>query len=278
MSIASSTTVRNSDSGAGPDPWELPYGDWSVRIIPTLINNYAYVLIHGQQASVVDPGEAAPVLNFLRARALVLNDIWITHGHHDHLDGVPELVAHTGARVIAPAGLPLARVDHVVGEGDSFTWGGRMVKVWSTPGHQKIHVAYLIDAPAPGLAFIGDILFGAGCGRLFGLPPEILFQTLQRLQQLPDRCALFCGHELTRENLSFACALEPDNPALHERRLRVNVLRAHGEPTVPLHLDEERSSNPFLRPGDPGLQAALGLAGSDPVTVFAALRDRKDVF
>lgn len=278
MSIVSSTTVPNSDPAERGGPWEPNYGTLSVRIIPILTNNYAYAVIHGSEVAVVDPGEAAPIKQFLHRRSLTLGEIWITHGHHDHVDGVRELVALTGARVTAPAGLPLPCVDREVGEGDVFRWGDRKVRVWSTPGHQKIHVAYLIDETAPGLAFIGDILFGAGCGRLFGLPPEILFHTLQRIQELPGSCALFCGHELTQDNLDFACALEPANAHLQERRDRVRARRARGEPTVPINLDEERSTNPFLRPHESGLQAALGFTGADPVAVFAALRARKDVF
>ena len=47
---------------------------------------------------------------------------------------------------------------------------------------------------------------------------------------------------------------------------------------MPSLLGEEKATNPFLRADVPAVQAAVGLAGGDPIAVFAEVRHRKDVF
>lgn len=261
------------------DPeWAIPFSGFVVHLLPILGENYAFLLVQGGQAVVVDPGDAGPVLEFLKDRGLTLTHIWLTHGHHDHVDGVPALLRATNARVVAPLGLPVPRVDVVVGEGAVVEWGAVRFRVWSTPGHLPIHVSYVQDQPQPALAFIGDVLFGAGCGRLFGNPPELLHASHRRLLGLPGTCRLFCAHEFTLDNLAFALTVEPGNLALAERMARVRAWRSRGLPTVPLTLDEERATNPFLRVDELEVRRRLGLLSATGVQVFAELRARKDVF
>ena len=62
------------------------------------------------------------------------------------------------------------------------------------------------------------------------------------------------------------------------RDVTVDAARAKGEATVPSLLGEEKATNPFLRADVPAVQAAVGMAGGDPVAVFAEVRQRKDVF
>ncbi len=278
VSIGSSLIVPNSDPASTASPWEIPCDGYVVRLVPILENNYVFLLIQGNQAVAVDPGQAEPVLHLLEARKLELTDIWITHGHRDHIGGVSPLMARTGARLTAPAGLSLSRVDHVVEEGSQVSWGQNRFQVWSTPGHQRVHVSYLDAGPNPGSAFIGDVLFGGGCGRLFGNPPALLLASHRRLQNLPEHCRLFCAHEFTLDNLAFALTVEPGNEALRQRWLRAQARRARGEPTVPLNLPEERATNPFLRLDAPEVLRKVGLSGANPVDVFAALRALKDDF
>ena len=270
--------MPNFDPTRDDPDWSFPFQHLVVHLVPILDGNYAFVLAQGAQAVVVDPGDATPVLEFLRARHLQLAQIWLTHRHPDHVAGVPELRRATEARVVAPDGLPVSRVDVVVDEGAVVEWGEARFRVWSTPGHQPIHVAYVQDRPQPELAFIGDVLFGAGCGRLFGNPPELLFASHRRLMTLPGTCRLFCAHELTLDNLAFALSVEPGNAVLRDRLARVQARRARGLPTVPLTLDEERATNPFLRVDEPEIRRRLGLPAAPAVEIFAELRARKDVF
>jgi len=63
---------------------------------------------------------------------------------------------------------------------------------------------------------------------------------------------------------------------------RDEAKRAHGFPTVPSMLSEERATNPFLRIGEPAVIAAAeahaGRKLADPVEVFATLREWKNRF
>ena len=72
--------------------------------LPAFADNYIWLLHTDRHALVVDPGDCAPVLAWMQAHPdLQLDTILVTHHHADHTGGLSELVAHTGARVMAPA-------------------------------------------------------------------------------------------------------------------------------------------------------------------------------
>src|SRR5574343_223900 len=147
----------------------------------------------------------------------------------------------------------------------------------AVPGHTRGHLAY----HAHGALFCGDTLFGAGCGRLFEGTPEQMSASLDAIAALPDETRIFCAHEYTEMNLRFACAVEPESPALQARSAKVAALRAAGLPSVPSTLAEEKATNPFLRCRETAvIDAALGGhgAGEDPVRIFAALRQWRNEF
>ena len=95
---------------------------------------------------------------------------------------------------------------------------------------------------------------------------------------LPPETEVYCAHEYTQSNARFAVTVDPDNQALKQRVEEIDRMRARNIATVPSTLGEEKRTNPFLRADDPGVAKAVGLAGADPVTVFAEVRARKDVF
>ena len=73
--------------------------------LPCLADNYAY-LIHDpetHQTALIDAPEAPPILARLQARGWSLGQIFITHHHPDHIDGVAAIVAATGAAVLGAA-------------------------------------------------------------------------------------------------------------------------------------------------------------------------------
>ncbi|MCB1357074.1 MAG: hydroxyacylglutathione hydrolase, partial [Maritimibacter sp.] len=117
-----------------------------------------------------------------------------------------------------------------------------------------------------------------GCGRLFEGSPEDMWGTLTRLAALPDDTLICSGHEYTTANGKFAATIEPDNAALAERIKLTARARGLGTPTVPSSLELEKATNPFLRAGDPGVKATLGMEGAADVEVFAHIRAAKDRF
>ena len=65
---------------------------------------------------------------------------------------------------------------------------------------------------------------------------------------------------------------------MQARAAEVDKARAEDRFTIPVRLGLEKRTNPFLRADTPDLARAMGLSGSDPAAVFAALRKAKDVF
>ena len=248
--------------------------------IPCLKDNYAY-LLHDAGSGVtalVDAPEAAPILEALKARGWKLSVILITHHHSDHIDGVAEIVAATGAQVIGAAADAhrLPKLDRAVKEGDAVAVGGEVGHVLDVSGHTLGHIAFVF--PEAGLAFTADSLMAGGCGRLFEGAPGLMWASLSKLAALPGETLICSGHEYTASNLRFAATIEPDNAALQARIVRVAAAREKGEATVPSLLSEEMATNPFLRASLPGVKAGVGMAGAGDAEVFAEIRARKDKF
>lgn len=248
--------------------------------IPCLADNYAYIVhdrVSGRTA-VIDAPEPGPILGALDAHQWRLTDILITHHHDDHIQGVETLRARTHARVWGAAAdaLRLPRLDEKLAEGSHFRIGSEEVRIIETPGHTIGHIAYLM--PTSGFAFTADSLMAGGCGRLFEGTARQMHATMQKFAALPPETLICSGHEYTAANLRFAATLEPDNPALILRVAKVAELRAQGRPTLPVKLEVELATNPYLRVHLPALKAAVGLNRADEVAVFAEIRARKDKF
>ena len=244
-----------------------------VTPVPALADNYAYLLRDpaGPDCAVVDPGEARPVLEALRAVSGRLVALLLTHHHADHAGGVRELLAALGPVPVFGSARDRERLpalDHPLEDGDPLEIAGETGRALWLPGHTRGSLAYYF--PESGHLFCGDVLFGAGCGRIFEGTPGEMQRSLSRLAALPDATMAWCGHEYTRQNLAFARTVDPGN---RELALREATLV---EPTVPLDLGLEKRTNPFLRWLDPALLVISGQ--TDPVQVFAALRRWKDAF
>lgn len=248
--------------------------------IPCLSDNYAY-LIHDAdtgQTAVIDVPEPGPILAALEAHQWRLTDILITHHHDDHIQGVDALRARTGAMVLGAAADAhrLPRLDLALTAASSFSIGRDYARVIDVPGHTLGHIAF--HFPDSRLCFTADSLMSGGCGRLFEGTARQMHASLQKLAALPPDTLICPGHEYTTSNLHFATTLEPGSPALISRIAEVAAKRARGIPTVPVPLQVELDTNPYLRAHLPALKSAVGLPDADDVTVFAEIRARKDKF
>ena len=248
--------------------------------VPCLSDNYAY-LVHEPDTgatAVVDVPEAKPILDALERRGWTLTDVLLTHHHWDHVDGLTALLENAPALVTGAAADAhrLPPLDIAVREGDVVKIGNEAGTVIDVSGHTVGHIAF--HFPASKLAFTADSLMALGCGRVFeGTMPQ-MWESLSKLAALPEDTVICSGHEYTMANAKFALSIDPDNPRLISRSKAVEQARSKGEPTVPSVLREELETNPFLRAGDPGLQAAIGMEGAEPADVFAEIRARKDRF
>lgn len=249
--------------------------------LPAFDDNYIWMLHDGRQALVVDPGDEVPVLQALQAHGLQLQAILVTHHHADHVGGVEELRAATGAAVYGPAGETMPEPLQRLQDGDAFELLGVHFEVLDVPGHTAGHIAfYSADVDGQPLLFCGDTLFSGGCGRLFEGTPAQMLASLDRLAALPATTRVCCAHEYTLGNLRFARAVEPDNTALQDYSRHCEALRARQLPTLPSTIALERNINPFLRSRLPAVARTLQArtTAGDDVGLFAALREWKNQF
>ncbi len=228
----------------------------SVELIPIFEDNYVFLITNPawHTAILVDPGDASAAVQILEQRNLTLVGILITHHHDDHIAGLSELIEKFKVPVYAPERnrMQIPQADHFVHDGDQFQIDRFLVQVLGLPGHTLGHVAYWF-ADQEWL-FSGDVLFGLGCGRLFEGTPEQMFLSLQKIKALPRMTKIFCAHEYTETNLKFfnQLRLEPawdqlveiKNLISYESDLRMK--RAQAQPSVPLILETEKKTNPFL--------------------------------
>ena len=254
----------------------------NVLTVPAFNDNYLWLIHDGVHAAVVDPGDAAPILAALEAHRLSLVAILATHHHADHVGGVARLRQVFDVPVYGPARDPIPTVTRPLREGDTVTVPELelQLSVLDVPGHTLGHIAYF--APQQGWLFCGDTLFAGGCGRLFEGTPAQMLASLDKLAALPGDTKVFCAHEYTLSNLRFAQAAEPGNGAIAARLRAEQDKRDRDLPTVPSSIGVERATNPFLRVREPAiadhLKAEGKAGGSDPVAVFAALREWKNNF
>jgi len=233
-----------------------------------LADNYIFLLLDdaGIEAAVVDPGDAAPVLEYLQESGRRLAAILITHHHSDHTGGNRALLNRfPGVPVFGGAG-DRGRVPGQTAflkDGDEFVVCGASARVLEVPGHTKAHVAYYFAGDTPHL-FSGDTVFGGTIGNLFEGTPEVMFSSIQKVRALPRETRIWCSHEYTLQYVRESARIDPGNKLLAERLSMLESSASSGRPTVPLSLKEECDTNPFFRWDAPGLiryfKKAPGLA------------------
>lgn len=252
----------------------------SVLTVPAFADNYLWLIHDGVHAAAVDPGDAEPILDALRAHGLSLAAILLTHHHADHVGGVPRLLQEGKVPVFGPRAESIPGVSVALAGGDAVRIPelDLDLAVLDVPGHTRGHIAYV--AQKQGWLFCGDTLFAGGCGRLFEGTPAQMIASLARLAALPDDTRVYCAHEYTLSNLRFAQEVEPGNQALAARIAAERGKRERGQPTVPSSIGLEKATNPFLRHTEPAILERLAACGKldarEPEAAFAALREWKN--
>ncbi len=248
--------------------------------IPCLSDNYAFLLRDQDsgQVALIDVPEAAPISAKLKELGWTLSEIWLTHHHPDHIQGVPDLTAEHPARILGAKADAhrLPALDHALIDGETFQFAGHDVQVMDVSGHTVGHIALYV--PDEKCVFTADSLMALGCGRLFEGTPAQMWDSMQKLMKLPAETTVCSGHEYTQSNAKFALTVDPENQALISRSREIDQARKDGVPTVPSTLSTELQTNPFLRPADLGIRAQLGMENATDTDVFAEIRARKDRF
>lgn len=249
--------------------------------IAAFTDNYIWCLHNQTHAVIVDPGDADPVLAYLKAHKLTLSAILITHHHHDHTGGIAKLAsAYPEVPIIGPRGNHIRGITKSVSQGDSVHLAimNLHFQVMEVPGHTLDHIAFF----GHGMVFCGDTLFSVGCGRLFEGSPEQMLHSLNKLKRLPDDTKVCCAHEYTLANIEFALAVEGSNSALKDYKQWAEQQRSEAKPTLPSTMAEQKKINPFLRSHELSVKTAAEAycekSLDDDVAVFTVIRSWKDKF
>ena len=243
--------------------------------LPAFKDNYIWMIRHNGNAVVVDPGDAAPVLEHLRASGDTLTAMLITHHHPDHVGGVGTLHEKFDVPVFGPLRETIPCRSHDLTGGEHIDVPGldAQFEVLDVGGHTLGHIAYY----HPKILFSGDALFVLGCGRLFEGTPVQMAASLARIAALPGDTQVYCTHEYAVNNLPFALAIEPGNALLQRRARQLRTSISNRVPTVPMTIREELDTNPFLRCTVAEVIASAtrhrGRPTTDSVDTFAALRE-----
>ena len=253
--------------------------NFEYHIYSYLSDNYG-VLLHSKMTGdtiSIDAGEASPLLSVLKEKGWQLSHLLVTHHHADHVAGLAEIKDKTNCKVIGPAQhSKIDGLDEKVKDGDVFSIAGSTFQVLHTPGHTLDMLNYYL--PDEKIAFTGDTLFTLGCGRVFEGDASMMWNSLQKLMQLPEETMIYSSHEYTLANARFAVTIDPNNEQLQQRVEQFKKMREHNKPTVPSLLADELTTNPFLRAGDSSVRSNLQMHDATDAEVFAEIRQRKDNF
>ncbi len=164
--------------------------------IPCRSDNYAYLIRDESsgQVALVDAPAVDPIVGALDSRGWGLDQIWITHHHGDHTEGVPDLVAKYAAKTVGHAKdrARLPTLDKEVSEGETVTLGESTARVIDVSGHTIGHIAFIMDAD--NAAFTADSLMALGCGRVFEGTHHMMWESLSKFLPLPDDMMVYSGH------------------------------------------------------------------------------------
>jgi glyoxylase-like metal-dependent hydrolase (beta-lactamase superfamily II) len=164
-------------------------------------------------ALAVDPGlQVDRLLDRVRQEGLTVEGILVTHGHIDHVAGVPRLHGETGAPVamhpdddaildwerfgrlpFVPIGFAPFSIDTRLAHDTTLTFQDVTVRVLHTPGHTQGSVCFVFGLDC----FAGDTLFQRGIGRTDlpgGDTQKIVFSIRNVLYRLPPKTVVYPGH------------------------------------------------------------------------------------
>ena len=187
------------------------------------MENFIYVIEdHAtKRAAIVDPAwDVDEILKLTTLRGLNVTDILLTHCHHDHINGVEQVLdAHDAQLHLLKAEndfwSPGFIKPHTMHGGDSLMLGETEIQVMHTPGHSKGSACYKIG----NQLITGDTLFVFGCGhcRLGGSDPETLFNSLQKLKnEISSDTIILPGHNYAPIHPTSTMGEQLDgNPFLH---------------------------------------------------------------
>ncbi|MFL2715463.1 MAG: hydroxyacylglutathione hydrolase [Gammaproteobacteria bacterium] len=237
-----------------------------IEIIPCLQDNYSYLIIDeiNNNACVVDPSEAEPIINFIEKNNINLKYILNTHHHFDHIGGNIDLKKKYNSIVVGykDDANRIPEIDILVEDNQLWKAENFQAKIMHIPGHTTGHISFYFFKEK--LIFTGDTLFSLGCGKIFEGTYEEMFASLNKIKSLPEDTKIYCGHEYTLQNSKFCIKHDPANLDLQKKIIDIKKKLVNKTPSIPSTLKDEIECNIFLR--------------ANNIESFSKLRDLKDNF
>lgn len=160
--------------------------------------------------AVVDP-HAALVEDYLalaERQGAAIVAVLDTHVQADHVSGLPELVARTGAMAYLPEGAGVDFEHHALADGEAVVLGNTEIRALATPGHALAHHAYVVTdrtrGDDPWFVLTGDALLVGDAGRpdlhahgehtVEEMARRLYHSLTERLLALPDHLVLYPSH------------------------------------------------------------------------------------
>ena len=164
----------------------------------------------GGQFAVVDPHVdlVDDYVELAEGQGIAIVAVFETHVQADHISGLPELVARTGATAYLPDGAEVEFDHRALADGEVVKLGNTELEAIATPGHASAHHAYLVTdrrrGEEPWMVLTGDALLVGDAGRpdlhahgdeTVEAMARTLYRSLtERLLALPDHLLLFPAH------------------------------------------------------------------------------------
>ena len=226
----------------------------NLKIEPVLcragtMDNYAWLLIDEEsgKSAVVDPSEAAPIVHRCKELNIKPDYIFNTHHHYDHTDANLELKQLYGAKVVGGAAdcQRIPGLDIALEDGDFFNLGNSQAQIIRVDGHTIGHILWYF--PEAKALFTGDTLFNLCIGGLFEGTAEMMFESLQKIKQLPNDVNFYPGHEYTIHGIGFAQYFNPNSQILKEYIENAVEKIQNKRSVAPVTLGVEKQCNPYLQ-------------------------------
>ena len=237
-----------------------------IDIIKCLKDNYSYLIIDktNNYACVIDPSESRPVIEAIEKNKVDLKYILNTHHHYDHVGGNKELKKKYNSKIIGFKNDKnrIPEIDILVENNQIWRKENFEAKIYHIPGHTTGHIAFHFFKEKK--IFTGDTLFSLGCGKIFEGTYKQMFDSLNKIKELPKDTEIYCGHEYTLQNGNFCLANDSANLKLKEKIKEVKRKLINDLPSIPTILADEIECNIFLKAKD--------------LKSFSKLRDLKDNF
>ncbi len=186
------------------------------------MENFIYLIkdTATSRTAVVDPAwDTQAIIKAAKKNGMIITDILLTHSHHDHINGISDILNHYDAQLHLTHAEEKFWGDSQTSPtlhhgGDTISLGSTDITVLHTPGHTPGSACYLFD----NQLITGDTMFVYGCGRcdLAGGDPEQMYDTLRALKNdLPGNTHTLPGHNYS---VKSHCTLDQQiagNPFYH---------------------------------------------------------------